>query len=730
MLATENKTPAVAGEDARLRALAEYAVFDTPPDVDLDRLVELAARMYGVPVAALSLVGNDRLFFKSRFGMQATGIAREGSFCSYAIENDGLFLVTDASKDERFASHPIVADGPKIRFYAGIPLVAPSGKPVGTLCILDSKPRPDFSDDDRKNLEDVAALIMNRLELRRLNQAKQAGHQRFERIAATSPEVIVCADGAGTISHWNGAAESLFGYTASEAIGRPIGFIFPERVRKLQSAEVMSLVRSGTPRPAAHPLQFVALHRDGRELAVELSLSTWPEGKDIGFGAIIRDIGDCGQGERKLFHLAHLDPLTGLPGRGALFKRLAEAATSGAGTLMLLDLDGFKDLNDTLGHAAGDLILNETGDRLLAKAGTNATVSRLGSDEFAVLVCGPADKAHVGELAKELLETLRTPFSVDGETVHISASMGIATFPAHGTNAEQIFANSDLALQRARANLGCGYQFFAPHLRQAAIARRSYESELRRALEKDQFELHFQPQVRLVDASIVGAEALLRWRHPERGLLMPGAFLSLLEASPIAPEVGEWILKTACKEAAVCRQLGHPDFRIGVNLFGAQFNTGELPRQVEAALSDNGLPPEALELEITENIMLRRDESLILPLREMQSWGVRIAFDDYGTGYASLSLLKRYPVTRLKIDRTFVSDVCHVEEDAAIVQAILYLARRFGLDVTAEGIETEAQAEALRMYGCTEAQGYLYGRPMTASQLERRLRDDRETSAA
>jgi len=730
MLSTENKAPAPAGEDARLKALAEYAVFDTPPDVDLDRLVELAARICGAPNAALSLVGDDRLFFKSRFGMQVTGVARAGSFCAQAIQGDGIFLVKDASKDERFASHPVVTSGPKIRFYAGIPLVAPSGDKVGTLCVLDSRPRPEFRDDDRKNLEDVAALVMNRLELRRLDQAKRDGDQRFERIASTSRDAIVCASGAGTISHWNDAAQSLFGYMDDEAIGRSIGFLFPDRLSKLQTAEVISLARNGSFRAAAQQLQIVARHRDGREFPAELSLSTWREHDDIGFGAIIRNMSDREHAEEKLFDLAHLDPLTGLPGRSALFKRLAQAAKDGTGTLLLLDLDGFKDLNDTFGHAAGDLVLHETGERLRAKAGTEATVSRLGSDEFAVLVCCDADKTRACDLAEQLLCALRMPISVDGETVHINASMGIATFPAHGTDAEQIFANSDLALQRARSNPYCGYKLFTPNLRQAAIARRSCEAELRRALENDEFELYFQPQVRLNNASIIGAEALLRWNHPERGLLAPAAFLSVLEASPFAPAVGDWILNTACKETAAWRKHGHPDFRIAVNLFGAQFNTGELPRQVASALLASELPPDALELEITENIMLRGDETLIAPLHEIREWGVRIAFDDYGTGYASLSLLKRCPVTRLKIDRTFVRDVCHEEEDAAIVQAILYLARRFGLDVIAEGIETEPQAEALRMYGCTEAQGFLYGHPMTARQLTSLLRDNRATSAA
>jgi diguanylate cyclase (GGDEF)-like protein/PAS domain S-box-containing protein len=727
---TSSDTGRLANEDARLRALEEYAVLDTAPDADLDRLVELAARMYGTPVAALSLVGKERLFFKSRFGMQATGIGREGSFCAYAIESDGLFLVPDATKDARFATHPLVAQAPNIRFYAGIPLVAPSGDKIGTLCILDNRAWPEFTEDDRKNLEDVAALVMNRLELRRLEQAKQGGHLRFERIASTSPDAIVGADASGLVNYWNEAATSLFGYEESEATGRPFSFIFPDRVRKLQTAEVMSLVNGAGTDPVAQQLSLIAQRRDGSEFPAELSLSIWSETDGVGFAAILRDVGDREQGEQRLFGLAHLDPLTGLPNHSFLLKKLRKAVEDEAGTLLLLDLNGFKEVNESFGHAAGDHILSETADRLRTHVGSTATVARLGADEFAVLLPSLTDRARAAKHADDLLQLFVTPFAVDGTAVHVGVNIGIAICPAHGTRAEELLVNADLALQRSKVALGSTHQFFAPSLRHAVVARRAFEAELRRALSESEFEVYYQPQVHLSDRSVIGAEALLRWNHPERGLLLPRDFLSALECSPLAPAVGNWVLGTACAEAAAWRRSGLDDFRVSVNLFGAQFNGGDLATRVEGALVQNGLPAEALELEITENIMLRHDEAIAVPLREICAWGVGVAFDDYGTGYASLSLLKRYPVTRLKIDKSFVRNICTDAEDAAIVQAIMYLGRRFGLRVIAEGIETEAQDEALRMYGCTEAQGYLYGHPVPAATLtENLLRDRRRTVA-
>ncbi len=726
----DQQFPAAMSEKARLRALDEYAVFDTPPDSDLDRLVELAARIYGAPLAALSLVGKDRLYFKSRFGMEATGICREGSFCSYAIESDGIFLVPDARTDERFAAHPLVKETPKIRFYAGLPLTVPGGQKIGALCIFDTKPWPKFTDDDRKNLQDVADLVMSRLELRRLGRAKQDGHLRFERIASTSPDAIVGADSSGSINYWNGAAERLFGYPGEEAMGEPIGLIFPQRVKKLQTAKLVSLVNRGTRNTSAQQIGLIAQRHDGSEFAAELSLSVWRENNDVSFAAILRDVTERQEGEQRLFALAHLDSVTGLPNRASLIERLQEAVEEGAGTLLLIDLLGFKDINDSLGHEMGDLVLSEAAKRLRARAARDSTLSRVGADEFAVFLPHLTDATRASKHADEIMQQFSAPLGLDGESIHVGINIGLAICPTHGSRAEDLLANADLALQNAKEVSGRGYQFFKPSLRRAVIARRTLETELHQALKSSQFELFYQPQVRLADRKLVGAEALLRWRHPQRGLLTPGDFLSVLESSPIAAPVGDWVLRTACAQAAAWRCLGMPEFRAAVNLFGAQFNDGDLPTRVERALMQNDLPADALELEITENIMLRHDETIIVPLREMCAWGVGIAFDDYGTGFASLSLLKRYPVTRLKIDKDFVRDLCSDAEDAAIIQAIMYLGRRLGLSVIAEGVETEAQQEALRLYGCTEGQGYLYGRPLPASAFADFLRQDRERTVA
>jgi EAL domain-containing protein (putative c-di-GMP-specific phosphodiesterase class I) len=325
------------------------------------------------------------------------------------------------------------------------------------------------------------------------------------------------------------------------------------------------------------------------------------------------------------------------------------------------------------------------------------------------------------DFADAIVRLFDTPFALGAEAIHLGMNVGIACFPVNGTAAAELLANANLALQRSKTSTARGYMFFTPRMRQVVVARRTVKSELRQALENSQFEIHYQPQIRLVDGAITGAEALLRWRHPIRGLQMPDAFLPTLEGGPLAAIVGQWVLQSACAQAAVWRRT-HPDFRMAVNLFGAQLDLPDLPARVQQSLLGNALPPQALELELTENIMLPRDDNGVGPLREMASWGVGIALDDYGTGYASLSLLKRCPVSRLKIDMSFVRNVCTDTEDAAIVQAIIYLGRCFALDIIAEGIETEAQAQTLRLYGCTEGQGYLYARPLPADAFAQLLR--------
>nr|WP_303546064.1 EAL domain-containing protein [Sphingomonas sp. BIUV-7] len=445
----------------------------------------------------------------------------------------------------------------------------------------------------------------------------------------------------------------------------------------------------------------------------------WREGEQTSFGAIIRDLTERRANETRLFDLGHRDALTQLPNRAVLLSRIAECAKAREPVaIMLIDLDGFKSVNDTLGHNAGDSVLRQVAARILSCVRSIDTVARLGGDEFAILLPRRPDQGLIGGEADCLIAAIGAPYIVDEQMAHIGASIGIALSPQDGRHAEELLSAADLAMYQAKGEGRNCRRFFIPSLRDAAINRRAFEGEIRRALDRSEFELFYQPQVRMADGAMLGVEALLRWRHPDRGLLTPDLFLPTIEMGLLAPEVGGWVMQTACAEAVALRELV-PELVMGVNLFGAQFRTGRLAEDVQRILTQTGLPPRALELEITENIALRHDDTMLLPLRKLRALGVGIAFDDFGTGFASLSLLRRFPLSRLKIDRSFVRDICNNRVDAAVVAAMVFLATTLGIELIAEGVETEEQAELLRASGCRIVQGYRYGKPMSAVALRR-----------
>ena len=452
-------------------------------------------------------------------------------------------------------------------------------------------------------------------------------------------------------------------------------------------------------------LSAVSLWRDGRQSKQAEAL------------AIARDLAERASSEQRLFRLAHQDSLTGLANRLVLQSRLADlAAAPQDAALLMIDLDGFKFVNDTLGHSAGDSVLREVAARLAACTGPDHLCARLGGDEFALLLPRVTNRSDPLALAQRVIALISEPVLLDGRTINIGASVGIAIHPQDGVDAETLFASADLALYQAKNEGRHCTRFFSEHLKAEALNKMSRDAELQLALDRGEFELFYQPQTGLIGGRLAGAEALVRWRHPQHGLLTPAAFLPALEGGRLAAQVGEWAMLTACRQAASWRHHA-PGFRMGVNLFGAQFRSGNLAQKTLDVLRQTGLPACALELEITENIILRYEDDVVAPLRQLREAGVGIAFDDYGTGYASLSLLKRYPLSRLKVDQSFTGAACNSAADSAIISAIFSMASAFSLSVIAEGVETAAQAGLLRQLGCEEAQGYHFGRPVSAEEF-------------
>jgi diguanylate cyclase (GGDEF)-like protein len=410
--------------------------------------------------------------------------------------------------------------------------------------------------------------------------------------------------------------------------------------------------------------------------------------------------------------------LTSLPNRNALQAKLTAAAGSvPAGADAAGPRRVSKLVNDTLGHSVGDQLLTDVGARIKEAVGRDGYVARLGGDEFAVMTVNCVHPLYVDQITTRIFESLQSPFELAGQSIFIGTSIGIAMSPADGTTPEQLLSSADLALYSAKGDGGRVRRFFAKAMQSRTERRHRLGSELRHALARQQFELRYQPQVCLKDGHLAGVEALLRWRHPDHGLLAPQTFISILEESAIAEDVGDWIIDQACAAAANWKEAGLGSLRVGVNLFPVQLRSGRLYDVIRNALARHGLGAEAFEVEITENTVLRHDEEATATLQRLKNFGIAIAFDDFGTGFASLSLLQKYPLDRLKIDKSFIRNIDREESDAAIVKAVIGMAQTLGLKVIAEGVETAAQEAALKSLHCHEVQGYLYGRPMLAREI-------------
>jgi diguanylate cyclase (GGDEF)-like protein len=434
------------------------------------------------------------------------------------------------------------------------------------------------------------------------------------------------------------------------------------------------------------------------------------------------DITERKQAESHLFYLAHHDALTDLPNRTLLRSRLNRSIArarrgDSSFALHLIDLDGFKAINDLLGHSAGDRFLKLIAERLSAVIGERDTVARLGGDEFAILqnrVTGAQDAA---DLAVQIIEIVGEPQIIGGERLRCTASIGVAVHPSDGAEADQLLKNADLAMYRAKADGGSNYRFFASDMHTRARAAVALDNAMREAIEQGQFTLFYEPQVDVRSGQIVGAEALLRWRRPDRGIVEPSDFLARAEENGLIVPINEWVLREACREAKSWPRRGYPPLRISVNLSPIQFRKQSVPLLVTRILAETGLEPWRLDLELTENIVMQDAEAVARDLQQLRDLGVKISIDDFGTGYSSLTYVKQFPVDRLKIDQCFIRDLARDPSDAVIVRAIVSLAHSLELDVVAEGVETREQMQLLRFEGCHEMQGYYLAKPMPANEF-------------
>ena len=451
-------------------------------------------------------------------------------------------------------------------------------------------------------------------------------------------------------------------------------------------------------------------------------------GRFKGYRGTGRDITEQKQVGERIRHMAHHDALTDLPNRALLHDRISQGIVHAKRrgrpiALLFVDLDRFKNVNDSLGHSVGDRLLRAVAQRLQACTRSSDTVSRLGGDEFVVMLTDLAQSADCNVVAQKVLASLSQAYTIDGHELHVTPSIGICTYPQDGEDVETLMSNADSAMYHAKEMGRNNYQFFTEAMNAAAHQRLALESDLRRALQREEFLVHYQPQLDLATGEIVGVEALIRWRHPQRGMVPPGEFIRAAEEYGLIASIGEWVLRAACTQAREWRRHGLPRLQVAVNFSPQQFRLDDFVKSVARVLEQTQMPAENLDMEITENLIIQYADETVSRLSALSELGVQLSIDDFGTGYSSLSYLKRFPIDNLKIDQSFVRDITTDPDDAAIVTAIIAMAHSLGLLVVAEGVETAEQLAFLKRLGCDRAQGYYFSRPLPADEFLRLLRE-------
>jgi diguanylate cyclase (GGDEF)-like protein/PAS domain S-box-containing protein len=542
-------------------------------------------------------------------------------------------------------------------------------------------------------------------------------------IFENSEEGILITDAEQHILTVNKALCRITGYTAEELLGQtPAIFRSSRHPRAYFEAIARDLRESGNWRG-----ELWDQRKDGSEFPSWQSISVVRnrDGRVTHYFAIVSDITARKDAEDRIHHLAYYDALTGLPNRSLLFtlvnQALAEAKRNQAhGALLFIDLNRFKPINDTLGHGVGDLLLQQVGVRLRGALRDEDVVARLGGDEFVVALFDIAQREHAGIVAQKLVTVLDQPFRIDDHELRIGGAIGISIYPQDGDDTDTLLRLADIAMYRAKQS-GAGHAFYSDEMNQRALDRLRVEAGLRHALAHGELFLHYQPKVDIASGRIVGAEALVRWRHPEGGVIPPGEFIPIAEESGLVVQIGAWVLDAACAQASAWHKTGLPEFKIAVNLSAREFAPA-LSQRVAAVLRRHDLPASWLELEITEGMLTHSTEDVIHMMGELARLGIGLSLDDFGTGFSSLSYLKRFPIDTLKIDRSFVTGIPSDANDCAIASAIASMAKQLNLHVVAEGVETAAQLAFLKKLGCDEVQGYLFSPPVEASALEQLLR--------
>jgi diguanylate cyclase (GGDEF)-like protein/PAS domain S-box-containing protein len=543
-------------------------------------------------------------------------------------------------------------------------------------------------------------------------------------------DAVVCTDISGNLTFLNLVAEKMTGWSRQEAAGRPMAEVF--RILDAKSRQTIPNpmeMAVGQNRTVHLPSNCVLIHRDGFEVPIEDSVSPIHDREGQATGAVIvfRDVSAARAMALQMTHSAQHDFLTGLPNRMLFNDRVSQAVVLAPRhmknvAVLFLDLDGFKHINDSLGHPIGDKLLQSIAKRLVDCVRDSDTVSRQGGDEFVVLLSEVEQSEDASITASRMLRAVAGAHSIDQHDLHVTASIGVSVYPDDGLDAETLIKNADTAMYQAKENGRQSYQFFKPAMNVRAVERQSIEESLRRALERHEFALHYQPKINLKTGEITGAEALIRWTHPIRGPVPPGQFIPVAEDCGLILPIGNWVLREACKQARAWLDAGLSLGTMAVNISAMEFRDGSFLEGVFTILEDTGLDPRSLELELTESVLMKRAESTESILKTLRARGVQLAVDDFGTGYSSLSYLRKFPIDALKIDQSFVRQITSAPDETTIVTAVISMGRSLKLRVVAEGVETQEELVFLQAHQCDEAQGYYFSPPVLPEQFASLLR--------
>jgi len=583
--------------------------------------------------------------------------------------------------------------------------------------------------DAEKEVSKLNAGLEERVMQRTSELREAVKHLNLQAAALeAAANAIVITDFHGTIMWVNRAFTTMTGYSKEEILGKNPRILKSGEQPESYYAELWSTISSGK----VWKGEIVNRRKDGTTYAEEMTITSVSL-EDIGnptntyFIAIKQDITQRKAAEKQVQFLAYYDALTGLPNRTLLQDRLTKALASARRrkdkvALLFLDLDGFKDINDSLGHSVGDLVLKEVAERLKKWAREQDTVARVGGDEFLVVLTAVKEVADAAVAAERLMNAIIAEFVVQGHSLGIRCSIGISIFAEHGRDGETLIKNADAAMYCAKESGRNNFRFFTKDMNAQAVERLTLENSLRLALGRGELFLVYQPQMDIATGRITGLEALLRWQHPELGLVPPDNFIRIAENSGLIMPIGEWVLRTACSQARKWQDEGLLAVPVAVNVSAVQFRQAGFCELIRRVLHETGLAPQYLELELTESLLLSNADVMFSVLQELKAMGLKLAIDDFGTGYSSLSYLKQFPVGKLKIDRSFIRDIAVNPDDAAITTAITSLAKSLNLKVIAEGVEDEAQMTFLRAHQCDEIQGYYFSKPLAVDKVADKLR--------